>query len=671
MAMLALLAGGCHGYLVDGGETDDETDIDLFQDRVRHGAPPGSLQLKATEDAKICSRRPYDNYGDAITLRVRSAKRTSYRTYLRFKVSGVAGPVSGATVALFVLNGGPDGGTLHRTSNSWSEDSITWYSAPPPGAPVATAGKVQGGTWVSFDVSSVVTDNGSFSFALSSTSNDSAFYSSREGTHPPVLVIPATPALDARPSPAADATPPAAPDAGTQAPDAGLPPTPDAGAPAPDAGPSPAADAGPPAPDAKGPPIVADYYVSTQGSDFNPGTAAAPCRTIKHALGQAKAGQTVLVKGGTFRELVDIPSSGTSNAWITLRAYPGETVTIDAAGLSLSDWWKGVISVDDVSYVRVQGFRVKGSAGFGIIVNRSTNVEILDNQTYDTRRSGVGVWKSTGVLVDHNDVELAANGGDQECISISESDQVVVTNNHVRNDGAGTAGGEGIDVKDGSSNVVVRGNHVHDLDELGIYVDSWDSHTHDIIVERNLVHDCLGYGIAVAAERGGLVEDVLIRNNITYGNSYMGIVIADWDQGYPHPMQNIKIVNNTCVDNGPQASWGAGISVLNGQAKGVVIRNNICAGNAYGQIVNESSGAVVTASHNLVWGTTSSGHEVNGASAVSVAPGFVNSGGHDYHLSPGSPAINAGTQQDAPPTDFDGLSRPVNGLYDIGALEWR
>jgi len=676
MLTLALLCGGCDGFLDGGVEVEEETDIDLAWGEP-YGAQLGGLQLGAAEDAHVRSTRPDHNYGDATALRVRTARRTSFRTYLKFTVSGVAGPVHGATVALFVLNGSPDGGTLHLTDSSWSEGSLTWHNAPPPGAPVAAAGSVQAGTWVTFDVSGVVTGNGSYSFALVSASGDSAFYSSREGASPPVLVIQAqtdagVPAPDAGVAPDSGT---AAPDSGTPAPDQGTPPAPDQGTPpAPDQGTPPALDQGtPPVPDqgSSPAPVTGDHYVSPQGSDSNPGTASAPYRTIQHALGQAKAGQTVLVKAGTYKELVDIPSSGTSNAWITLRAYPGDKVTIDGAGLSSPDWWKGVISVDDVSFVRVQGFRVKSSAGFGIIVNRSTNVEILSNQSYDTKRSGVGVWKSTVVLVDKNDIELAVNGGDQECISVSESDQVVVTNNHVRNDGAGTAGGEGIDVKDGSSNVVVRGNHVHDLDELGIYVDSWDSHTHDIVVERNLVHDCAGYGIAVSAERGGLVENVLIRNNITYRNTYMGIVVSDWDQGYPHPMKNIRIINNTCVDNGPQASWGAGIAVLNGQAQGVVIRNNICAGNAYGQIVDESGGAGITASHNLVWGTNSSGHELTGSSFVGAVPGFVNPGGDDYHLSASSPAIDVGTQLDAPQDDFDGLSRPVNGLYDIGALEWR
>jgi len=49
---------------------------------------------------------------------------------------------------------------------------------------------------------------------------------------------------------------------------------------------------------------------------------------------------------------------------------------------------------------------------------------------------------------------------------------------------------------------------------------------------------------------------------------------------------------------------------------------------------------------------------------------FVNAAGNDYHLSSTSPAIDAGTATDAPPTDLDGNSRPRGNGYDIGCYEF-
>src|SRR5580698_2338210 len=71
------------------------------------------------------------------------------------------------------------------------------------------------------------------------------------------------------------------------------------------------------------------FYVSTVGSDSNPGTQAAPWRTVQYAADTARAGSTVNVRGGTYEERVSINSSGNaSDGFITFRSYPGETAIL-------------------------------------------------------------------------------------------------------------------------------------------------------------------------------------------------------------------------------------------------------------------------------------------------------------------------------------------------------
>ena len=66
------------------------------------------------------------------------------------------------------------------------------------------------------------------------------------------------------------------------------------------------------------------FYVSTDGSDSNPGTQAAPWRSVQHAADTARAGSTVNVRGGTYEERVSINASGNaSEGYITFRSYPG------------------------------------------------------------------------------------------------------------------------------------------------------------------------------------------------------------------------------------------------------------------------------------------------------------------------------------------------------------
>ncbi|NOY43605.1 MAG: hypothetical protein GXP26_17430, partial [Planctomycetes bacterium] len=74
--------------------------------------------------------------------------------------------------------------------------------------------------------------------------------------------------------------------------------------------------------------VATGYYVSNSGSDTGPGTLAQPFRTIQKASDIADAGDTVFVRGGTYRETVTVAASGTAASPITFKPYQGERVTI-------------------------------------------------------------------------------------------------------------------------------------------------------------------------------------------------------------------------------------------------------------------------------------------------------------------------------------------------------
>lgn len=77
---------------------------------------------------------------------------------------------------------------------------------------------------------------------------------------------------------------------------------------------------------------AATYHVSISGNDANPGTTAAPFRTIQHAADVAHPGDTILVHAGIYRERVSPPRGGTSDTnRIVYEAAPGEKVVITGA----------------------------------------------------------------------------------------------------------------------------------------------------------------------------------------------------------------------------------------------------------------------------------------------------------------------------------------------------
>ncbi|MCY2996247.1 MAG: carbohydrate-binding protein [Planctomycetota bacterium] len=74
-------------------------------------------------------------------------------------------------------------------------------------------------------------------------------------------------------------------------------------------------------------------------SDENPGTEAKPLKTIQKAASIAAAGDTILIRAGTYRETVTPAHSGTSGAPITYLPYNNELVVIDGAD-TITNWTK-------------------------------------------------------------------------------------------------------------------------------------------------------------------------------------------------------------------------------------------------------------------------------------------------------------------------------------------
>jgi hypothetical protein len=149
----------------------------------------GSTTLTAIADARVNEANPTSNAGSDTSMRVREAVGGSYHCYVRFDASSISGTITSATLRLWVTDGSDVGGVVYPTDGSWAEGTITWNNAPGnTGASIASLGSVSTGTWAEWDVTSAVTA-AQIDFVLKSTSSDSCFFDTREGTNPPELVI--------------------------------------------------------------------------------------------------------------------------------------------------------------------------------------------------------------------------------------------------------------------------------------------------------------------------------------------------------------------------------------------------------------------------------------------------------------------------------------------------
>lgn len=81
------------------------------------------------------------------------------------------------------------------------------------------------------------------------------------------------------------------------------------------------------------------YYVSTTGNDSNAGTLTQPFKTVQKCASVAQAGETCLIRGGTYRETVTPANNGSATKGpITFANYKDEKVIISGADVIEGAW---------------------------------------------------------------------------------------------------------------------------------------------------------------------------------------------------------------------------------------------------------------------------------------------------------------------------------------------
>lgn len=430
---------------------------------------------------------------------------------------------------------------------------------------------------------------------------------------------------------------------------------------------------------------AATYYVdpANGGSNSNSGLTGAPWATIQKAASTAQAGDTVYVHAGIYAEKVTFAHSGTEDAFISFIGL-GSVVVQEPANTTV---WGGTFTINNKSYIRIQHFYIQNAYWFGIYVQSSDHIYLENNSTYNTGASGISVWHSSYVDAAYNTVRKACyqslSTGSQECITFSGVSDFEIHHNEVYESGGSTNGGEGIDAKEDCAFGKIYNNHVHDLIRLGIYVDSWDKTLHDIDIYNNRVYTC-GDGIVLSSENGGTTTDVKVYNNLTYNNKNFGMIISHFsDNDNAGAIKNITMMNNTIYNNGftdENTGWGGGIIIYATQVSGISIFNNIISQNDAMQISDKSGVETVYINKNLIYGYRGLNwtNEVKGTNVIEADPLFADADGVDniagnaddnLNVTAASPAVNAGTNTDAPEFDFNYYQRPAEYIVDIGAYE--
>jgi parallel beta-helix repeat protein len=411
-----------------------------------------------------------------------------------------------------------------------------------------------------------------------------------------------------------------------------------------------------------------DYYVSAlTGSDANdgltPGTAVA---TIQKAADKVEAGGTVYIMNGryvrtTFGAVLEFKKSGTPNAYITFKSYPGHNPVISAYGGS----WNALVI--DASYFILDGLELEGNnanlkladAQASYLASRATPA--VFNANYNTNAMTIA---ATGAVTPHHiivrncKVHDFPGGG----IGVGAVDYITIENNTVYNNswftmyatsGISILGPRPIDTYTGHK-LFVRGNTVYN----NFTQVKWrrSDPTLDAFSDGN--------GIILDANNGTQGTAVytgrtLVENNVSYNNGGGGV--------HAYQAARIDIINNTAYNNGKMV----GYPEIDAQSStDVKIYNNIMYARTGGNCNGNDAG---TYDFNVYYNGT---YFRQGANDIIADPNFVKlalDGSADFRLQAPSPALNTGSTAAGffSAKDITGLARPLGSKPERGAYEFQ
>lgn len=407
------------------------------------------------------------------------------------------------------------------------------------------------------------------------------------------------------------------------------------------------------------------------------GTAADPFGRIADALAVAGAGDEVVLAPGTYTERIRTVRGGTSaERRVVIRAERNGTALLTSAA--------GTVLRVSHPFVTVRGLVLDGQYG------------AFDTVIVDTAASGfvfqrVEVRRST-----------------RDCVDVRAPANVVVDGalvHHCLNPANGRTDAHGI-VAGAVRDLTIRNTRIHTFSGDAVQLDpdraapGWD---------RVTIDNCQFWLEPLAAGENGFAAGVVpgenavdTKTSATAGRASIMIRrTRAWGfrDGLIGNMAAFNIKEN--VDavfdrvtvsrseiafrlRGPGANGGAWARIQNAVVYDVAtaIRYeddiervevwNVTLGGAISRLFQAaSSRATGLDVQNVLYVSSARPSELTGGSNMAAPPStFADAGAHDYHLASGSLAIDAGVTLLAVTTDLDGVRRPVQGRWDLGAYEF-
>ncbi|MEU4239788.1 sigma-70 family RNA polymerase sigma factor [Actinoplanes sp. NPDC026619] len=132
---------------------------------------------------------------------------------------------------------------------------------------------------------------------------------------------------------------------------------------------------------------VADIFVAPGGSDSGNGSVKKPYATLAKAVAAVKPGQTIAVRGGTYRPAaaISIEVSGTAAKRIVLTNYGNEKPVIDVSGIPANQW----AITQSAAFWTVQGLEVTGARSHAYVCLACHDVVFRRLSMHDNAGAGL------------------------------------------------------------------------------------------------------------------------------------------------------------------------------------------------------------------------------------------------------------------------------------------
>jgi parallel beta-helix repeat protein len=416
---------------------------------------------------------------------------------------------------------------------------------------------------------------------------------------------------------------------------------------------------------------AANRFVSASASSAGDGSLAHPFSTIQAASDSTNPGDTVFIMNGTYTNswwngtVVNITRSGSASAWIVYTAYPTHHPKLQFNG------WGGVY-ITGASYIEVSGFEIIGNNA--AMDSATAFGDRADGNNCLTSGNGIMCYQSGTSPYPHHIairkciVHDCGGGG----ISTQTTDYITIEENTVYNNAwYSPYDCSGISLGWNS-------NYDNDTTNYRVFV-----RRNSCFANKNCIPAIQGGTVPTDGE--GIIIDIqdgtagnvpaytgrmLLENNLVFNNGGDGITLFKTN--------HVDVFNNTAYLNDQTAQINRG-QIFPNQGKNTRILNNIMFAPAGRSVLQDCCpNSNLTVDYNLFWSASGSpsasqigktGTHDKKADPLFVKPS-VDPAVADFHLTAGSPAIDAGTSAGAPAVDFDGNPRPWGAGIDIGAYEY-